>query len=122
MTTFQIQGSEKGRFKCMQEGKVRHIENGKTKEYGSAYCINHFEYEILNYQCVLNKNCEAYNAYYSANQLPRTQGERGNPYHRKCYVIGGQPKLIEYFDGEDWKEGGICVFSDESFISVYNKL
>jgi len=108
-------------FKCLKNGKIRHVKGKEQIVKDAYYCINHNNYDIMSFSCLKSSQCKAIQSYKHTKNL-MIHGEIGSPYHRKCYLLGGTPSLVEYFDGKAWHQTGICKFDDSSFISVFNTL
>lgn len=109
------------KFQCNPTGKIRvKTDNGNIVKK-SRFCFNHFEYKIISLDCIKDDSCMAIKKYKHMKGF-KINSQIGSPYHSKCYILGGSPQLIEYFDGTNWHETGICNFIDNSFISVFNSL
>ena len=98
-----------------------YISKHKKNIVKSKYCFGSEVTKLISFNCIKNKNCDAIKSYSSTSKLS-IYSQIGNPYHNKCYWLGGEAKLIEYFNGNDWEQTGICEFKDQSFISVFNSL
>ncbi len=108
-------------FRCLKPGKITHVFNNKQIVQNKNFCIDHNDYKIISFDCIKSKGCSATDAYKNSPKL-HYHSEIGSPYHHKCYLLGGNPRLISYFDGENWHDTGICEFKDSSFISLFNSL
>ena len=111
------------KFRCLKNGEIKKISNGKSIKEISKYCVNHVSYEIISLDCLQDNNCEAMTKYKKEGRIiPLKIGSTGNPFHNKCFILNGKPELVEYFDGKKWIETGLCYFEDKSFITVFNSL
>lgn len=110
------------KVKCFSQGKIKVIKNNKSKIVKKSFCINQYHHRVISYSCVENKKCEALTKYKGKGGLLVQHGSVGTPLDRKCFYLKGNPKLIEYFDGKEWKPDNLCFFSDNSFISVANSV
>ncbi len=106
---------------CIKQGKLRYIKNHKTKTIYKDYCIHHADYEIISLSCIIEKKCDALSAYKHMEKL-KPIGTVGSPTHKKCYFLGGNARLVEYFSEGKWSQVGICMFKDSSFITTENSI
>ena len=109
-------------FECLKSGRIRHMEKNKYVSYAKHFCFNHSKYKIISFSCLRNKNCQAIKSYKNQKYIPPIHSQIGNPHHRKCSLLKGTPKFIEYYNGKTWVKTAICSFKDSSFISIYNNI
>ena len=108
------------KFKCFESGELRVVKNNKKIIFKKPFCTNHHTYDIVSISCIKDSKCQAIQKYKYKRPIPFINARYGNPHHRKCYLLGGRPQIIEYRDGKSWKQNAICNFDDSSFISVFN--
>ena len=107
-------------FECLKSGKIRYMKDNQYISYTKHFCFNHSKYKVISFSCLRNKNCQAIKSY--QKNVPMIHSQIGNPYHRKCSLLKGTPKFIEYNDGKKWIKTAICDFKDSSFISIFNRI
>ena len=115
-----LPSADSKKIKCFESGTIRIIKNNKQIVLKKSFCIDHPKYDFISLSCIKNLKCQALVKYKHQKELPSLHSVYGSPHHKKCYILGGRPQLIEYNDGKSWRKGGICNFEDLSFISVFN--
>jgi len=119
---FLIATSSYASFECKNETKIRMVKNGQEIEKAIKLCQNHNVYDFISYDCLKNKNCLALKKYENNKKLKLPFSKYKNPFHYKCSAIGGKPEMLSYLNGTKWVNSARCLFPDDSFISVFNKI
>lgn len=105
-------------LQCFKEGKIRYIKNNKKIMMNKAFCLNNI-HKIISRSCIKKPSCQALKAYQRAKSVKPSYTRVGSPYYKKCSLLGGKPKQVEFYNGRAWRKTGICNFDDQSFISVF---
>lgn len=110
------------KFECLMNVKVRTVFLNNIKVNKIKMCINHPINEVMSYGCFTGNNCEAINQYKKVDKNRIKIIKHGNPFHLKCTFSGGIPTFIEYRHEKKWNKTAICLFDDNSFVSVFNSI
>lgn len=105
-----------GEWKC----GLKEIQAGSKKEQSSGYCVREKPYQILSEDCVRGK-CELLRRIKNAADadFEIKSSAQGNPGFRLCRKLGGEPRVIEFRQGAQWKPFNECRFGeDDSFANV----
>lgn len=101
-----------------RDGKIRTTEYGKKKEAKARICFDKSRTRLVSADCQKN-NCAAVkmrSADPAKNTLP---GEWGSPAFKYCYQTGGDPEIMDFFDGKKWWSLDRCRFpEDGSFVNA----
>ncbi len=105
-------------LKWFSNGKLRFIEDGKTKVVTSPLCRDEAKNLLLSQSCQKNKNCEAKRERFLPPSYQSLDESIGDPLFKYCYLFDGTPALVEYQLKKEWRETSICKFKDKSFINL----
>ena len=105
-------------LECRKPGKMRFYQNNKLKIVNKDFCFNSNNNFIISYQCYFNRNCEAWKKRKTKlkNKLKNSYSSRVE--HKLCLLFGGDPKMMEYHNGNNWIETSFCEFADNSFLEM----
>jgi hypothetical protein len=104
---------------CKTGGKIKYIYKGVAKTEAAAYCYSADHSYLVSPGCRLGKECAALAG--TLRQIPDSalSGSLGSPGFKLCRRAGGDPQLLEYFDGEKWWAADRCLFTrDGSFVDT----
>lgn len=106
---------------CLDNGKIRYRKFGKMTEENASYCFDKSTGSLSSQSCKKG-NCEAVNAIgkKSDKEVAATANSAfGTPGFHMCRALGGEPQIMEYFDGKDWNQADRCSFkNDGSFVNT----
>ncbi len=109
-------------FTCEERVLFRVQEAPQTyREYYEQACLNHSIFKIVSASCLKKESCQAVQRYQHSKPLP-ARGGVGSPFHLRCRQAGGVPFFADYFLDETWVSSAFCRFSDNTFISLFNKI
>lgn len=103
---------------CQANGKIKYIYKGEEKMEVAGYCFSADHSYLLSPGCQ-NQPCAALSG--SLPKIPDSDlaGSLGSPGFKLCRKVGGEPQLLEYFDGEKWWSADRCLFArDGSFVDT----
>lgn len=108
--------------KCLDSGKIRYHKFGKLTEENVGFCFNKTSGILESASCSKKSGCEARNVLAKKDLqavAKAANADFGAPGFQACRTLGGEPQLIEYFDGESWVPLDRCSFStDKSFANT----
>lgn len=113
--SFKIQAN------CIKSGTLKFVKEKSEILKSADYCFNLDKIPLLDMKCAETKKCLAIEKY-STMTIPLVRSAMGNPLHSKCFLLGGEPHIVEVKKQKGWKRTSLCFFSDGSFISVFNRL
>lgn len=106
---------------CEKKRRIRFVREGRKVIKKLDYCTGHKVYKVISSDCMKSDKCQAVSRYkYIKPQ--KIKIVIGSMLHHRCYQLKGNPILVEVLINKKWKETGLCQFSDNSFISIYNTL
>lgn len=121
VTCTLLVSSSYAEFKCYQNGRIQYFSGTERIIKNSSYCIDHYRYDFVSFNCIQDNNCKAVIKYQDSKGVSYSSLPDRSPYSEKCRIIGGTSRLVSYLD-EGWKNIEICEFGDNSFISVHNRI
>lgn len=103
---------------CQPSGKIKYVYGGKEESETATYCFSpDFSY-FLSANC-REGGCLALEKKLGQIAERRLQGPLGNPGFRLCREAGGDPQLLEYYDGSKWRSNDRCFFlADRSYVDT----
>lgn len=116
----QVQAAADASLTCKDDGKIRYRKFGKMVEEKTSYCYD--KDRLLSAACSRKASCDALTAIAKKDDAAIAKSANnafGTPSFHACRMLGGEPQLMEYFDGANWVPTDRCVFkSDGSYVNA----
>jgi hypothetical protein len=100
------------------KGKIRYRKLQERVEENANICFNRERNRLLSKNC-LEEKCLALRSRKTERPAPNLSFNQGSPGFKNCWRRGGEPHLLEFFDGKTWWELDRCYFQkDSSFVNT----
>lgn len=106
-------------LKCYPASNMTYTHKMKSTSLKGKFCVDTKSDFIINEACSVKSNCMAMKRQDIPLTILHEKPDIGSPGHRICQILKAVPIIVKYkTTGKDLKETSICLFPDDSFISI----
>lgn len=103
---------------CDKNAVVEYFEKNKKKIFQKEFCYDQKNDLIINKECSEKKDCLAMKERAFPLRLKNTTTQYGNSNFKTCHFFKANPMLITLKTANKKIESSICIFEDDSFVSL----